>query len=85
MLSIYILEKRLWIFSTLHFVYDFSMVIFFMLYPGNWPNLIAWLSLLLEIFGNMYIAIVFFSGCDAVTLEINFIFLSKPYEFWEQK
>ena len=44
--------------SPAHFVYDFSTKMFLMLHSINWPNAIDWLPLLLEILGNMSIAIV---------------------------
>ena len=50
-----------------------------MLYSINWKDSIAWLPLLLEILGNMCIAIVFFSGCDLKNFEINHFFLVKLY------
>ena len=58
MLNFDFLDKGLGILSPAHFVYDFSTKMFPMLYSINWPNFIAWLHLLLEIFGNMRIAIV---------------------------
>ena len=58
MLNFDFLDKGLGIVSAAHFVYDFSTKMFLMLYSINWPNFIAWLPLLLEILGNMYIAIV---------------------------
>ena len=42
-----------------------------------WPNFIVWLPLLLEIFGNIYIAIVCFPGCDAINFGIKLFFLIK--------
>ena len=41
-------------------------------------NFIIWLLLLLEILGNMCIAIVYFPGCDVINFEISLIFLFKP-------
>ena len=58
MLNFDFLDKGLEIVSPAHFVYDFSTKMFLMLYSINWPNFIAWLSLLLEILGNMCTAIV---------------------------
>ena len=58
MLSFVLLEKGLGIVSPPHFVYDFSRKMFLMLHFINWPNFIVWFSLLLEILGNMCIAIV---------------------------
>ena len=51
------LDKSLGIVSFPHFVYDFSTKMLLMLYSINWPTFIS-LPLLLEILGNMYIAIV---------------------------
>ena len=58
MLNFGFLDKGLGIVSQAHFVYDFSTKMFVMLYPIYWPNFIALLPLLLEILGNMRIAIV---------------------------
>ena len=53
--------------------------IFLMLYSINLTNFVVWLSLTLEIFGNMCIAIVCFSGFDFISFEINLIFLIKVF------
>ena len=58
MLNFVFLDKGLGIVSPAYFVYDFSTKMFLMLYSINWPNFIVWLPLLLEILGNMCIAIV---------------------------
>ena len=58
MLDFDFLDKGLGIASPAHFVYDFSTKMFPMLYSTNWPDLIVCLPLLLEILGNMCIAIV---------------------------
>ena len=58
MLNLDFLDKGLGIVSPAHVVYDFSTKMFFMLYSINRPNFILWLSFLLEILGNMCIAIV---------------------------
>ena len=52
---------------------------FLMLYSIDWTNFIVWLSLLLEIFSNMCIAIACFPGCDVTKFEINFTFLIKVF------
>ena len=44
---------------------------FFILDFINWPNFIAWMHLLLEMLGNMWIATVRFPGCDVIIFEIN--------------
>ena len=61
------------------FVCDFSTKVFLMLDSINWPNLIAWLLLFLEILGNKCIAIVYEPGCNVINSEINLV-LIKP--FW---
>ena len=58
MLIFYFLDKVLGIVSPAHFVYDFLTKMFLMLYSINSQNIIAWLPLLLEVLGNMCIAIV---------------------------
>ena len=58
MLNFDFIDKGLGIVSPANFVYDFSKKMFFMLYTINSPNLSAWLPSLLEILGNMSIAIV---------------------------
>ena len=83
--------------SPPYFVCDFSRKMFLMLYSINWPNFIVWLSLLLDILGNICIAIVWCPGCDVISFEINLFFLIKPFFYmtknarqkfnisWEQK
>ena len=58
MLNFDVLDKGLGKVSAAHFVHDFSTKIFLKLYSINRPNFIVWLPLLLEILGNMCIAIV---------------------------
>ena len=79
------LDKGLGIVSPAYFVYDFSTKMFLMLYSINWPNFIAWLPLLLEILGNICIAIVCYPGCDVMDFEINLIFLIEPFFLHDQK
>ena len=78
MLSFDFSGKGLGIVSPAHFAYDLSIKIFLMLYSINRPNFIAWLPLLIEILGNMSIAIVCL-GCDVMDFEINHIFLIEPF------
>ena len=73
------LEKSLGKVSPPHFMYDFLRKMFFMLHSVNWPTFIAWLFLLLEILGNMCIAIVCFPDCDVINFEINLIFLIRLF------
>ena len=51
--------KDLGLVSPSYFVYDFSRKMFLIVCSINWPNFIAWLSLLLEMLGNMCIKIVY--------------------------
>ena len=44
------LEKGLEIVSPSHFMYGFSRKMYLVLFSINWPNFVAWLPLLLEIF-----------------------------------
>ena len=85
MLNFDILEMGLGLVFPQHFVCDVSTKMFLMLYCMNWPNFIIWLSLRLEIQGNMFIAIVFFPGCDIINFEINLIFLIKPFFYMTRK
>ena len=71
--------------SPAHFVYDFSIKMFLMLYSINRPNFMVWLTLLLEILGNMCIAIVCYPGCEVMDFEINLIILIKPFFLHAQK
>ena len=45
----------------------------------NWRKFIVWLLLLLEVLGNMCIAIVYFPGCDSKNFELNLIFLIMSF------
>ena len=58
MLNLDFLDKGLGIVSPVYFVYDFSTKMFLMSYSINPSKCIVWLPLLLEILGNMCIAIV---------------------------
>ena len=52
-------EKGLEIVLVPHFVYEVSRKMFLMLHSINWPNFIVGLPLLLEMFDNVRIAIVY--------------------------
>ena len=85
MINFDILDEGLGIVSAANFVYDFSTKMFLTLYSINWPKLIVWLPLLLEILGNMCIAIVSQPGCDVMDFEINLIFLIESLlESWQK-
>ena len=84
MLNFDFLDKGLGIVSPAHFVYDFSTKIFLMLYSINYPNFIAWFSLLVGLLGNICIAIVCYPCCDVMDFEINLIFLLESFFLHDQ-
>ena len=63
--------------SLLHFLHDFWMKVFHTMYFINWPNLIAWLPLLLAILANVCIIIIYGPVSDVISFEINHIFFMK--------
>ena len=67
------LLKGLELASPPYFVYDFSRKIFLTSYSINWPNFIAWLPLLLEILGNMFIIVICLPACDVKILKLTFL------------
>ena len=78
------LKEMIWNFRLKlppHFVYDLSRKIFLVLYSINWSNFIVWLSLLLEVSGNMCIVIVCYAVCDVINFENYISFLIKPFSF----
>ena len=79
------LEKYLGIVSPPYFVYDFSRKMFLVLYFLNWPSFLFWLSLLLEILGNICIANACFPSCDVINFETNLIFLIKLFFYMTKK
>ena len=85
MLNFDILDKGLGIVSPAHVVYDSSTKVFLMLYSINCPNFIDWLLLLLQILGNICIAIVCYLGCDVKDFEIKLIILIEPFFLHDQK
>ena len=85
MLNFDILNKGLGIVSPPHFVYGFSTKMFLKLYSINWRNFIVWCPLLLEILGNMCIAMVCEPGCDVKNFKINMISLIKPFFYMTKK
>ena len=66
-----ILEKGLGIVFLPHFLNDFLIKMFLMLYSTNRTNcLVAF---------TPYIAIFYFLGCDVINFEINLIFLINQF------
>ena len=57
---------------------------FLMLYSINLPNFIVWLTLLLEILGNICIAMVCFLGNDVKRFEINLNLLIRRFSTWPE-
>ena len=72
------LKKGLGLFYQSHFVNDFSRKNFFMLFPINWPILIVWFPLLLEMSGIMFIENDFYLVCNVIDFEACLGFLIKP-------
>ena len=85
MVNFNFLEKGLETISPPHFVHDFARKMFLMLYSIKWSNFIVWLSLLLEILGNMCIAIAYFPDCDVINFENSPIFLIKLFFYMTKK
>ena len=56
-----------------------------MLFSIDWPNLIVWFIIFLEISGNMCIVIIFFSACDVINFEINLSFLIQPFSYMKKQ
>ena len=52
-----------------------------MLYSISFPNFIVWLSLLLEVLGNLCTVFICFPVWDVKTFEINLNFLIKPFPY----
>ena len=66
-----------------HFLHDFSIKIFGMLYFINWPNFIVWFSLFLKIMGNMCIVIICFTVIMMLQiLKLILAFLSGRFPTW---
>ena len=84
-LSFDFLEKGLEIVSPLHFMHDISRKIFLILCSIYWPNLTAWLHVLLELLGNMSNGTVCFSGYGIINFEINLIVLIKTFFYMTKK
>ena len=82
MLNFYLLEKGLRLFSPPHFVYGFSRNFFLMLCSINWPNLIVWLPLLLEIFGKYVLPLFVSQVVTSTTLKLTLSFKSSCFSNW---
>ena len=71
--------------SLPHFPHNFWRKIFLLVYSINWPNFLVWLPLLCEILGNMCIASICISCCEAMNFEVNLMFLIKLFFLHNQK
>ena len=71
--------------SPSNFLHIFQRKIFLKLCFISWPNSIAWLSLLLEILGNVCIVSICCPVCDVINFEINLSFLIKPFFYITKK
>ena len=85
MLHFDVFKKNSGIVSPSCFVYVFSRKIFLVLYSLTWPIFFFWLLLLLQIFDNIYIAIVCFTGCNVINFGVNLNFLTKPVFLHDRK
>ena len=85
MLDFYFLERGLRIVFVSHIFYHLSRKVFLILYSINCANFIAYLSLLLETYSNICIAIVYFPSCDVINFEINGSFLIKQILYMTKK
>ena len=56
-----------------------------MLHPINWQNFIAWLPLLFDITGNVFIVVVYIPACDVINFETFLSFLIKPFAYITKK
>ena len=81
-LSFEFLEKGLGLVSPPRFVYHFLRKTFVILSSINWPNLIAWLTVLPEILGDMCILVVCFAVHNVINLKLNLAFLSSCFSVW---
>ena len=74
--KLWIFEKRSGTSLSTTFLYEFSTKIFPILYSILWPNFIVWLALLLQILGNVHIALVSLPVDDIINFEIDCMSLS---------
>ena len=77
MLNCDFLEKGLRIVSLSQEI--FHEKIFLVLHSNNWPDIIASLPFLLEVFVNIHVAIACWPGCGIIDCEINLTFLIRQF------
>ena len=85
MLNFNFSEKGMGLVFPPHFEHDFSRKMFLILHFINWPNYIVWLPLLLEILANICITLVLLTRLWRIKIEINLIFLIKPFWYMTEK
>ena len=81
----YLIKKRSGTSLPVTFSASFFKQKFRTWYSINWPNLIAWLPLILEILANICVVIICLPVCDAINVENNLSFLIRPVFLHSQK
>ena len=79
------LKRRFWSSLSAWFLHNFWWKVFLALYSINWPNLIFWLPLLLELLGNMLIVDICYPVCDSINFEINLSLFIKILSCMKKK
>ena len=74
-------QNEIWNLSLPHFLYNIWRKTFLTLYFINWPNLIGWLFLLIEVLGNICIVIICFQYYDVINFEINLSSRIDPFSY----
>ena len=77
-------KKGLKLVCLSHFLHDFWIKIFFTLYFINWPNFIARLFLILEIWVICF-EIIYCQSCNVINLQNNHGFLIKLFLYMIKK
>ena len=72
-------KRGLELVSLPHLKHDFWGKIILTSFFIKWLNFIAWLTLLLEILGNMCTAIICCPVCDVINFQTNLSLLIKPF------
>ena len=71
--------------SVHDFLHNFWRKVFLTLYYINWPNLIVWLPLLVELLGNMLILDICNPVCDSINFDINLSLFIKILSYMAKK
>ena len=78
-------KRSLELVSLPHFLSGFWRKIFLMLHFICWPNFIAWLSLVLDILGNICITIICCPICGVINFEMNHSFFIMSFFYITEK